>query len=148
MNETKEKIHAFLSEKFFLKPYPTELLPSGFLDLQKKNMMTSYINDTYKLQLSDISFEIFKIEKNLNSESYFSLNLGFQPISTKSCPNTETLLIFLSNNTPYYWTNSGLLFLEISKFLGVSENDIQQNSTRYLEYQANLIHLNEYYKHL
>lgn len=148
MNETKEKIYTFLSDRFLLKPYPSELLPLGFLDLQKNNMLTSYINDIHKLHFSDISFEIYKIKRNQKSESYFSTDLGFQPIPMINSLNTETLLVFLSNSTPYYWTNSGLLFLEISRFLGVSDKDIQENNTRYLEYQANLIHLDDYYRFL
>lgn len=144
MNETRNKIYNYLVTRFDIAVFPESQFPPFLLASQKSNMVNSYINDSYHHSLTDVTFDIYQISETNQSKGYFEDNVGFFPLTTRDNQTQELLLIFLDQNTPYYWTNSSLLFLEISQFIGVTEKDIQENSDRNLEYQANLIHLQEY----
>lgn len=144
MNETRNKIYDYLVTRFDIAVFPESQLPPFLLASQKSNMVNSYINDSYHHSLTDVTFDIYQISETNQSKGYFEDNVGFFPLTTRDNQTQELLLIFLDQNTPYYWTNSSLLFLEISQFIGVTEKDIQENSDRNLEYQANLIHLQQY----
>lgn len=144
MNETRNKIYDYLVTRFDIAVFPESQLPPFLLASQKSNMVNSYINDSYHHSITDVTFDIYQISETNQSKPYFEDNVGFFPLTTRENQTQELLLIFLDQNTPYYWTNSSLLFLEISQFIGVTEKDIQENSDRNLEYQANLIHLQQY----
>lgn len=144
MNDTRNKIYDYLVTRFEIAPFPESQLPVFLLESEKSNMVNSYINDSYHHSITDVTFDIYQIIETNQSKPYFEDKVGFFPLTTLENQTQELILIFLDQNTPYYWTNSGLLFLEISQFIGVTEKDIQENSDRNLEYQANLIHLHEY----
>ena len=96
----------------------------------------------------EISLEILALDRTQETEKYFREEFGYINIMSPAGEGAETqpenIVIFLEKSFPYFSVTSSLLFVELNVMRGIAAKDIQEGSTKYLEYRSHVEFLKEY----
>lgn len=151
MNEQNEALKEYLYTNFSVHEIQGEDLFTHQEEYEKDNAANSYMN-TAGLKASEISFVILALERTKATEKYFYEEFAYINIMAPKGEGAETqpeyIVIFLAKNFPYFSVTSSLLFVELNVMRGVDDKEIQERSTRYLEYQSHVGFLKEYRERL
>ncbi|MDR0920819.1 MAG: hypothetical protein LBM95_00355 [Lactobacillales bacterium] len=133
-NPIAKKLINILTSEFTVAPAPCDCLPEVYLRGEIENMIHAYTNEELKLQEKDLQFSIYKIIKEKTSELYFSEEGQYREIKNEQAPDENLLLVFVESKTGYFSTNSARLFFDLDVKIGVTEEDVTNNTMWYLEY--------------
>lgn len=151
MDEQNEALKKYLYENFPVHEIQAEDLFSHQGELEKANAAYSYLNEA-GVAAEEISLEILALDRTQKTEKYFREEFGYinimAPVGEGAETQPENIVIFLEKSFPYFSVTSSLLFVELNVMRGIAAKDIQERSTKYLEYRSHVEFLKEYRERL
>lgn len=134
-NDTAKKLMVLLNTRFSIVPLSKDCVSEAYLQSETYNMIHACMNENLKLTEKELNFSIYKIIRNEASELYFSEEKGqYAKQNNRKQPGEKLLLVFVEHKSGYFSTNSSKLFLELTIDIGVTQEDIDNKTLRYLEY--------------
>lgn len=105
--------------------------------LFKINCIYAYDNERLNLSIEELDVYCYILQRNSKSEKYFQ--------SINDNIGDSVIYFFIETKTGYIDSNCNILYLELIKYRGVSETDINSNSLNY-NYYLRIYH--EYKRYL